>query len=191
MIRIMMIVASVREGRIGLPIARWVREVAASDTRFEIDWVDLKEVALPFMDEPRHPRLREYTHPHTKSWSARVEAAEAFIFVQPEYNYSFAPTLKNALDYLWHEWGRKALGTVSYGGISGGTRGVVALRPVVVELGLVPAQTNVELAWAAKQITETGAFDPRASQETTLRAMLDEIALLEGALRTLRHSSPS
>jgi NAD(P)H-dependent FMN reductase len=182
----MIVVASIREGRIGLPIAQWVRREADQDARFELDWADLKEIALPLMDEPNHPRLRQYTHETTKAWSARVDAADAFIFVQPEYNYSYAPSLKNALDHLHQEWRRKPVGTVSYGGISGGTRGVVALRPVQQALGLVPTSANVELAWAAQHLNDDGEFEPTESNERMLRAQLDEISALDGALRTLR-----
>jgi NAD(P)H-dependent FMN reductase len=138
------------------------------------------------MDEPNHPKLHEYTKEHTKAWSARVGAADAFVFVQPEYNYSFAPSLKNALDYLHREWRRKAVGTVSYGGISGGTRGTTAIRPTELVLGLSPTTVNVELAWAAQQIDDEGDFVPRDSQERTLATMLDEIAELDGVLRPLR-----
>lgn len=186
MTRLMIIVASVRDGRIGLPIAQWVRGVAEADGRFDIDWADLKEIGLPLMDEPNHPRLRQYTKDHTKAWSARVDAAEAFVFVQPEYNYSYTPSLKNALDYLHQEWRRKPVGTVSYGGISGGTRGVVALRPVQQALGLVPTSANVELAWAAQQLDDDGEFQPRESNERLLRAQFDELVALAGALAPLR-----
>jgi len=186
MTRLMIIVGSVREGRIGLPIAQWVRREAETDGRFDIDWADLKEIALPLMDEPNHPRLRQYTKDHTKAWSARVDAADAFILVQPEYNYSYAPGLKNALDYLHQEWRRKPVGTVSYGGISGGTRGVVALRPVQQALGLVPTSANVELAWAAQQLDDEGEFQPRESNERMLRTQFDELVALDAALRPLR-----
>src|SRR4051812_3483218 len=105
--RLMIIVGSVRPGRIGLPIARWVESVARDRDGVEIDLVDLAELALPFMDEPHHPRLRQYTQPHTIAWSARVAAADAVILVTPEYNHSYAPAVKNALDYLHSEWWRK------------------------------------------------------------------------------------
>jgi len=187
----MIVVASVRPGRIGLPIAQWVRDVVEKDGRFEIDWADLAEIGLPLMDEPNHPRLHQYTKPHTFEWSARVEAADVFIFVTPEYNYSYAPSLKNALDYLNREWWRKALGTVSYGGVSGGTRGVTAIRPTEVNLGLVPTGANVEIPWAAKQIDDEGEFDPRESQEKVLAAQLDELVVLDAALRTVRASRGS
>jgi len=186
MIRLMVLVASVREGRIGLPIAQWVRERAEADARFEVDWADLKEIGLPLMDEPNHPKLRQYTKEHTRAWSARVQSCDAFVFVQPEYNYSFAPSLKNAIDYLHQEWGRKAVGTVSYGGISGGTRGTTAIRPTELVVGLVPTTVNVELAWAARQIGDDGGFEPTESNDRMLTSMLDEIVALDGALAALR-----
>lgn len=188
MTKLMIVVGSVREGRIGLPIAQWVREAVEHDDRFEVDWADLKEIGLPLMDEPNHPKMRQYTHDYTKAWSARVDAADAFIFVQPEYNYSYAPSLKNALDYLHQEWRRKALGTVSYGGISGGTRGVVALRPSELVVGLVPTTINVELPFASKQLDDSGQFDASATNVKALTGMLDEIAELNGALAALRRS---
>ena len=131
MTNLMIIVGSVRPGRVGLPVAEWVRETASRHQHFEVDFVDLKELALPFMDEPQHPAKRQYTHDHTKAWSERVDAADAFILVSPEYNHSYGPALKNALDYLAQEWKHKPVGVVSYGGVSGGTRGVAALDPVL------------------------------------------------------------
>ncbi|HWD62636.1 MAG TPA: NAD(P)H-dependent oxidoreductase [Humibacter sp.] len=184
--RLMIVVASVREGRIGLPIADWVRDVVERDARFDVDWADLKEIALPLMSEPNHPKLHQYTQPSTIAWSERVDAAGAFIFVQPEYNFSYAPSLKNALDHLSQEWWRKPLGTVSYGGISGGTRGVAALRVPEVALGLVPTSSNVEMPWAARQIDDDGEFEPNEHQERMLAAQLDELVALAEALAPLR-----
>ena len=59
--RVMIIVGSVRPGRVGLPVAEWARDLLATDDRFDVDFVDLAALGLPFMDEPNHPRLRQYT----------------------------------------------------------------------------------------------------------------------------------
>ena len=93
---------------------------AVAHDGFQPELVDLAEVALPFMDEPNHPRLRTYIHQHTKDWSAKIEAGDAFVFVMPEYNHGMTAPLKNALDYLQHEWQYKPLGFVSYGGVAAG-----------------------------------------------------------------------
>src|SRR5690242_5860222 len=85
-LRLLIIIASTRPGRVGLPVGQWFSERAREHGGFEVSVADLAELALPFMDEPNHPRLRLYTHQHTKEWSALVDAADAFVFVSPEYN---------------------------------------------------------------------------------------------------------
>jgi NAD(P)H-dependent FMN reductase len=181
----MIIVGSVRPGRVGLPIAEWVRGEAEKTGKFDIDFVDLKELALPFMDEPNHPRLKKYTLPHTLAWSERVAAAEAFIFVTPEYNYSYSPALKNALDFLSLEWWRKPVGFVSYGGVSSGTRGVVTLLPTIVGLGLIRVGANVELTYGGAQVVD-GVFQPNAKELDILTHELEELDTLAAALAPIR-----
>jgi NAD(P)H-dependent FMN reductase len=181
----MIVVGSVRPGRVGLPIAEWVKAEAEKTGNFEVDFADLAEIALPMMDEPNHPVMRQYTKQHTLDWSARVDAAEAFIFVTPEYNYSFSPALKNALDYLNKEWWRKPLGFVSYGGVSSGTRGVAALMSVTSALGLVRVGANVELAFGGKQVVD-GVFQPQEREIGILTKELDEINTLAAVLTPAR-----
>lgn len=180
----MIVVGSVRPGRIGLPIARWVESVAAEG--WQIDFVDLAELALPFMDEPNHPSKREYSKQHTLDWSTRVDAADAFVLVTPEYNHSFSPALKNALDYLNQEWWRKPVGFVSYGGVSGGTRGVALLEPTTNGLGMVRAGAEVEIPFAMKQIAE-GTFTPSEKETAILGKQLAELEQLAVALRPLQN----
>src|ERR1700712_2286441 len=122
MTRLMIIVGSVRPGRVGLAVAQWAARHVSEHSDFEVDLVDLAELALPFMDEPNHPQLQQYTKPHTLAWSERVDAADAVLLVAPEYNHSYSPALKNALDFLGKEWWRKPVGYITYGGASGGTR---------------------------------------------------------------------
>ena len=74
--RLMIIVGSVRPGRIGLPIARWVAQQAGQHGGFDVDFADLAEIALPFMDEPSHPMKHQYTKPHTFAWSKRGASVE-------------------------------------------------------------------------------------------------------------------
>lgn len=185
MSKLMIIVGSVRPGRIGLPIARWVEDAAAAHGGFDIDFVDLVELGLPFMDEPNHPRLRTYTKQHTIDWSARVEAADAFIFVTPEYNHSFSPALKNALDFLNQEWWRKPAAFVSYGGVSSGTRGVVGLEPALNSLGMIRTGANVEIPFAGALI-DSGVFRPADKEIAIIEKVLAELTTLAETLKPLR-----
>jgi len=185
MTKLLIVVGSVRPGRIGLPIAHWVREAAESSDGLDVDFADLREIALPFMDEPQHPAKRAYEHEHTLAWSARVDAADAFIFVSPEYNHSYSPALKNAIDFLAQEWRHKPVGYVSYGGVSAGTRGVAALDPVASTVGLVKTAASVEISSPADYLND-GVFSPSEKHGALLTRMLTELAATSVALRVLR-----
>lgn len=184
--KLQVIIASTRPGRVGLPIGRWFYEFARRQGGFDVEWVDLVEVKLPLMDEPNHPRLRKYTRPHTKAWSEKVDGADAFVFVTPEYNYGSPPALVNALDYLFHEWSYKPAGFVSYGGISGGTRSVQMTKQIVTALKMMPLFEAVTIPMFAQYIDKEGAFVPIAAHEKSATAMLDELGRWAEVLRPLR-----
>ncbi|MCL6595704.1 MAG: NAD(P)H-dependent oxidoreductase [Firmicutes bacterium] len=185
------LIASVRPGRAGLPVARWFEAEARRHGHFDLDVVDLAELRLPFMDEPHHPRLRRYVHDHTRAWSARVEAADAFAWVIPEYNYGMSAPLKNAIDYLHQEWAYKPLGFVSYGGVSAGTRAVQQVKEVVTTLKVVPLPEAVHIPFVREFIDEQGEFRPNETLRAAATAMLDELARWEEALRALRTPRPA
>ncbi len=184
--KLMIIVGSVRPGRIGPAIAEWVRQSAIDHGDFDVDYVDLLELGLPFMDEPNHPRLRTYTKQHTLDWSARVDAADAVVMVTPEYNHSFSPALKNALDFLSTEWWRKPVGFVSYGGVSAGTRAVTAIRPVFVPLSMTCVGPAVNIPFVGEKIAEDGSLEANEVMDAAADALVTELARVDGALRPLR-----
>jgi NAD(P)H-dependent FMN reductase len=183
---LMIVIASTRPGRVGLPVGRWFEGRAREHGGFDVDLVDLAELGLPFMDEPNHPRLHRYTKQHTKDWSARVDAADAFTFVVPEYNYGFNAPIKNAIDYLHAEWQYKAVGFVSYGGVAAGTRAVQMLKLVVTTLRMTPVFEAVSIPFVAQHLGEDRELVPTEIMEQAADAMLAELARVADALRPLR-----
>ena len=179
------VVASVREGRVGLPVAHWAVEAVRAHGRFEPVLVDLREVALPLLEEPAHPRLQQYADERTKAWSATVAGLDAFVFVTPEYNHSAPPALINALDHLYLEWNYKAAAFVSYGGVSGGLRSVQMAKPLLSALKMVPIVEAVTLPSVHKLIA-SGRFAPEPSHQKAISAMLDELGRWTEALAVLR-----
>ena len=182
------IVASTRPGRVGLPVADWFSARAKAHGTFEIDFVDLAELGLPFMDEANHPRMRRYEHQHTKDWSARVDAADAFAFVTPEYNHSYNAPLKNAIDFLHSEWEYKPVGFVSYGGIAAGTRALQALKAPVAGLKMTPVVEAVNIPFVRQFVNDDEVFVPNEVLELAADTMLAELARVEAALRPLRET---
>ena len=184
--RLLVVIGSTRPGRVGLPLGEWFAGFATGHGAFEVDLVDLAELDLPLLDEPNHPRLQRYENAHTKEWSARVAAADAVVFVTAEYNYGYPAALKNAIDFLHNEWKYKPLGYVSYGGIAAGTRAVQQLKQVTGALMMYSASNLVNIAWIGKYIDDESRFVPDEGIETAAKAMLDELAFLDGGLRHLR-----
>jgi NAD(P)H-dependent FMN reductase len=184
--RLQIILGSTRKGRSGHHIAAWFERVAREHGRFEVESIDLRDVNLPLVDEPNHPRLRQYQHEHTKAWGAIVQRGDAYVFVTPEYNYGPAPALLNALDYLVHEWAYKPAGFVSYGGVSGGTRGVQATKQVVSALKMVPMVEGVAIPFFAQHVKPDSGFQPPDTQRDAARVMLDELARWADALAPMR-----
>jgi len=176
------VIASTRPGRAGEPIGRWFAGQCRRDERFSVGVTDLAELALPLMDEPNLPRMRQYIHEHTRAWSRTVDAADCFVFVMPEYNHGFCAGLKNAIDYLHQEWARKPVGFVSYGGVSGGMRAVQLLKPVLTCLRMLPVTDQVALANYAQYMRD-GRFEPSADAGLACRTMLDELYRTAAALR--------
>jgi NAD(P)H-dependent FMN reductase len=184
--RLQIVIASTRPGRVGLPVAEWFTGRARAHAGFALDVVDLAELALPFMDEPNHPRLRRYEHQHTKDWSARVDAADAFVLMLPEYNYGYTAPLKNAIDFLHHEWHYKPVGFVSYGGIAAGTRALQLLKSVLTGVKLVAVTEAVNIPFVRQFLDDDDVFHPNEVLEQAADAMLDELVRVEAALRPLR-----
>ncbi|WP_103338467.1 NADPH-dependent FMN reductase [Amycolatopsis sp. CA-126428] len=180
------VIASTRPGRVGPAFAGWFVKVADDHGGFAVETVDLAEVGLPFLDEPKHPKLRQYQHQHTKDWSATVDRADAFVFVTPEYNYGYNAVLKNAIDFLHQEWADKAVSFLSYGGIGAGTRAVQQLKQVVTTLRMVPIFESINVSFAAQKLTAGGQLAPDRLMDEAAAVMLDELLRVTKALRPNR-----
>lgn len=181
---LMIIWGSSRTGRKGGVVADWVKQQVLADSRFELDFVDLRELNLPFFDEPNSPFSmadagQDYQNPLGKAWAERVAKMEGLILVTPEYNHAPPAVLKNALDWVGREWSDKPVGLISYGSAAGGARAVEQLRSITIELGLI------NVANAIHFVGYRGAFEsgqePSEASGARLKKMLDEIERLHKA----------
>jgi NAD(P)H-dependent FMN reductase len=184
--KLLTVIASTRPGRVGLPVANWFMGRAEAHGGFELELVDLYELDLPLLDEPNHPRLRQYTQAHTHAWSATVDSADAVVLVTSEYNYGYPAALKNALDYLHHEWRYKPVGFVSYGGVAAGTRAVQQLKQVVGALQLLAVGNSVNIPFVTQFLDEDRVIQANDVMTTAAADMLDELLKVQEALEPLR-----
>ena len=184
MIKIAIIVGSTRPGRKADAVSAWVHGLAKQRSDAEFEVVDIKDFNLPLLDEPVPPSMGKYSKDHTKAWSAKIAAFDAYVFVTPEYNHATSGALKNAIDFLYKEWNNKAAGFVGYGS-AGGTRAVENLRLIMGEVQVADVRAQVALSLHTDFENYT-TFKPAPQHEGSLKAMLDQLVAWGGAMKTLR-----
>lgn len=181
------IVGSTRPGRVGSAVAQWFSDLAVKHDAFGVQLVELADIDLPLYDEPNHPRQGRYVHEHTKRWSQVVSAADAFVFVVPEYNHGYNAATKNALDYLNREWQGKPVGFVSYGAAAAGARAVHGLLPVVTALGMLPSGKAVTIPQIARAVTPGGPYPGNERADEGAGALLDDLSRLTAFAAATKH----
>ena len=155
--RIAVVIGSNRPRRICSEIAAWVQRALRAAELNEVELVDLQEIDLPFLDEPIMPAQGLYDHEHTVRWSELVRSCDGFVFVFPQYNWGYPAVLKNALDFLYHEWADKPAALVSYGSRGGGLA-AAQLKQVLQGLHMRSIETNIELKTDEAMLTDDGNF---------------------------------
>jgi len=183
---IKIIVGSVRPTRFGFQPAQWLFDIARQRKDAQFELVDLKELGLPFLDEPLTPSSGKYEKAYTKKWAAIVDSADGFVFVTPEYNHSYSPALKNAIDYLYYEWNYKAAGFVSYGGGAGGLWAIEHLRGVAAEVKLFQIRDSVNLLYYWNNLDEKGGFKFTEEHAAAAKALLDDLVFWSEELKRPR-----
>jgi len=187
MYKLKIIISTVRPGRKGPVVARWVTEQAENQDSFDVELLDLGTINLPLMNEPVHPMMKQYEHEHTKQWSAKIDEADAFVFVTAEYDHSYPAPLKNALEYLVHEWAYKPSGIVSYSiGAFAGIRATISLKHDLLSLRNIALAETVNIPFINQLINEDGAFIPNEQLIKTTKVMLDELVRWTKGLKSIK-----
>lgn len=184
MLKVAIIIGSTRPGRKAEAVARWVYDIARQRGDAEYELVDIQTFDLPLLDEPVPPSRGQYSKEHTRVWSAKIAAFDAYVFVTPEYNHATSGALKNAIDFLYVEWNNKAAGFVGYGS-AGGSRAIENLRLIMGELQIADVRNQVMLSLFTDFENFT-TFKPAAMHEKSVGAMLNQLVAWGAALKALR-----
>jgi NAD(P)H-dependent FMN reductase len=176
--RVAVMIGSTRPGRITSVIADWLVQRLREGGAAQYEILDLAAVGLPFLDEPLKPALGNYRHEHTRRWSDTVTAFDGFVFVFPQYNWGYPAPLKNALDFLYHEWAEKPAALVTHG-TRGGGRAATQMHEVLLGLHMHPIEPHLLISIAADAVDDAEQLlDPAA----TLAAYVSEGRSLAAAL---------
>jgi NAD(P)H-dependent FMN reductase len=189
---ISVIVGSTRQGRFSEKPAHWILELVR---RRDIEGrlLDLRDYPMPFFDEaatPAKPGRAPYSNEVVVRWTAEIAAADGFVIVTPEYNYGPPAVVKNALDWVYPEWNRKAVAFVSYGSAMG-ARAVQQLRATAIELQLAPVRSAVQIPVATLWAHYQGGDVAKglAELEAPAGRMIDDLLWWTTALKAARTSA--
>ena len=142
--KIAVIIGTTRAARFGEKPAKWIHEIAAARNDMSVELIDLREYPMPFFDEVASNLWAPSKNEVAQRWQKKVAEFDGYIFVTAEYNRGVPAVLKNALDYAYPEWNRKAAAYVGYGGV-GAARSIEHLRLISVELQMAPTRTGVHI----------------------------------------------
>lgn len=181
MLNVLVILGSVRRGRMSERVATFVMTRLAAATGVQAELVDLAALDLPIMEE----RLGRIDPPPAgvPELGAKIEAADAMIIVSPEYNHGYPGVLKNALDYFYAQYKRTpvALVTVSNGG-HGGVNAWAQLVTVLTHMGAIVLPVTVAVSHVEKSFSPEGeALEPMYVKRTD--GLISELVWLASRLK--------
>ena len=148
---------------------------------------------MPFFDQPATPATPgrpPYKNEVVQKWTAAIAQSDGFVFVTPEYNYGPSAVFKNAIDWVYPEWHRKACCFVSWGN-AGGARSVQQLRQNVIELQMAPIRSSLHIPVATLLAHYQGGDVEAGLAELAAPAgvMIDDLLWWTAALKTARASA--
>jgi NAD(P)H-dependent FMN reductase len=192
---ISVIMGSIREGRFAEKPASWILQHLKKRDGVDARLLDLRDFPMPFFDQPVPPATpgkQPYADENVKRWTAAIAESDGFIFVTPEYNFGAPAVLKNAIDWVYPEWNRKAAAFVSYGSAMG-ARSVQQLRETAIELQLAPIRSSVHIPvatlWAHYQGGDVDAG--LAELQAPAKLLIDDLLWWTSALKLARNANPN
>jgi NAD(P)H-dependent FMN reductase len=183
MARIALIVGSVRENRQGIKVARWM-EGRLKSRDHTVYFIDPLELDLPLLNK----MYKEMTNPTSQLIDLRnkINDAEAYMPVTPEYNHNTSAAMKNTLDYFLEEYYFKPSAIVSYSpGSFGGINAAQQLRLVLAELGTPAIPSSFAISRVNEVFDDSGKLVDERYNGRVVR-FLDEFEWYIEALRNQR-----
>jgi NAD(P)H-dependent FMN reductase len=142
--KIGVIIGSVRPTRFGDKPAKWIADLAQASGYFDVEIVDLADYPLPLFDAPASDLWMPTPNEVAAKWQAKLNEFDGYIIVTAEYNRSVPGALKNAIDWAYTPFIKKAVAYVAYGSV-GGARAVEHLRTIMTEVQAVSVRQGVHI----------------------------------------------
>lgn len=188
--KIAIILSTTRAARFGHKAGQWIVDIAKQRHDIDVKLIDLRDHPLPFFDEVASNAWVPTQNPEGVRWQKKIAQYDGYIFVTAEYNHGVSAVLKNALDFAYPEWNRKAAAFFGYGGV-GAARAIEQLRLILIELQMAPTRSAVHFAGNdfIAALREGKPIADYAYLKPTADAMLDELVWWTNALKVAREAT--
>lgn len=192
MLQVKVIVGSTREGRFSEALVPWIDAALESREGIEHEVLDLRDYPMPFYEDSGSAASvtnGQYPNEVVREFAKKIDEADAFLIIAPEYNHGYSAVLKNALDSIYGEWNQKVVAFVSYGSVGGG-RVVEQLRAVAVELQMASTRSAVHInaPWALRDESGTLKDGVLEEYDRALSGTIDQLEWWGNALKTARNT---
>lgn len=153
--------------RLGLRVARQC-EIRLRALGQSVELIDPLLFELPVIFKP-HFSYGKSSGPEALAALARkIDAADGYVMVSPEYNHSMSPALAHLLNHFGSSlFSYKPSAIVTYSaGQWGGARAAVGMRTFLSELGCLPVSAMIHLPKAQDILNEAGDFSENTDEES-------------------------
>lgn len=161
---ITLVLGSAREGRESEKVAEYLKSLLEGREDATVTYVDVREHVTRAVTMP--PWGAGGANEVPTPWQKIAQGTNAFIFVLPEYNHGYPGEWKLLVDSLYKEYtGKDAYIAGVSDGVFSGVRVADHVKPVLVELGLVPHKTALYVGKVDEAFDDAGApLDPALSE---------------------------
>ena len=190
MLKIGIITGSIRDVRVNLAVAEYLKAVADSknleNVSFEI--VDIKDYQLPIFNEALPPAManKQYNNADVQKWSDKIDGLDGYIFITPEYNKSITSALKNNLDYIGPEFAHKSAGIVGYGSTLG-IAAINSLRGILANFKLADVTPHGAFNLFT-DFVDMKEFTPSEVHTPTINAVIDDVVAWGWGMKAVREN---
>ena len=188
--KIGVIISSIRPTRFGDKPAKWIADHASARGDIDVEIVDLADYPLPLFDAAASDFWMPTPNEVAAKWQAKLNEFDGYIIVTAEYNRSITGALKNAIDWAYKPFIKKAVAFVGYGSV-GGARAVEHLRNIMVELQAVPVRHAVHIGgsdFIPIMMGQKSWDDTKGNFDFFVPELLDNLVWWTNATKTAREA---
>ncbi|MCW1925882.1 NAD(P)H-dependent oxidoreductase [Luteolibacter arcticus] len=183
--KLLILPGSARRGSVNCKLAAVAAQLA-TEAGAEVELIDSNDYELPLFNQDLEDA--EGLPPAAKELKAKFTAADAIVFVSPEYNSSITPLMKNFIDWVSRTetddepslsaYRGKVAGLLSASpGALGGLRALVHLRSILGNIGVLVVPKQFALSGAPDKFDESGKLTDDSALKSVRGVIRDVISL--------------